>query len=100
MAAHIKTVLEQISERPEAHARFMKHGMGYAMFGDTMEPEDWSDLYNRLDGMSPDQIATEARALIPKYDEIWKKLNQPRNAEDWLRERIRQWRERNALPTD
>lgn len=79
MAAHVYTVLKEISERGMP-LEYVRAGLGGALFGDQLSMYDWEALNNAPDSNRAREIAT---SLIPKYQEIWEYLGQPRTAEDW-----------------
>lgn len=79
MAAHVYTVLKEISERPMS-LEMIQHGLGYALFGDQLSMNDWEALNNAPDSNRAREIAT---SLISKYQGIWEYLKRPATAEDW-----------------
>lgn len=84
MAAHIKTVFEQVlagTVTPEQ----LKHGLGYAQFGDNLgflSYVEWSKLNLACDD-GEEAMLNWVKALAPKYDAIWEKIGKPRTAEEW-----------------
>lgn len=85
MAAHIKTVFEQV-ESGGVTPEQLKHGLSYAQFGDNVgfvSYDDWRALIAACDA-GQETMLVKVHDLAPKYTEIWRMIGEPRTAEEWL----------------
>lgn len=81
MAAHILTVLHEMIDYP-GHWTSLQHGLGYALFGDNLDYDDWRALHAACD-IDQESVINTCNQLLPKYEQIWNVLDQPKNAEEW-----------------
>jgi hypothetical protein len=87
MAAHMFTMLNQMSEslqnkeRQAEECRLIAHAMMYTQQADSMLES--LDIYDLASNNYGDTLKKFIDAILPKYESLWKLLNQPRTFEDW-----------------
>jgi hypoxanthine phosphoribosyltransferase len=87
MAAHIFTYLQEIIQEQKRivsdaeYFQSFQHALDYAKLGDQLEIDDWLKMHTE----SANDMITMTRKLLPKYEQRWKKVGEPKTFEEWMK---------------
>ena len=82
MAANALTILREWADGKHTQADEVIHALKFAPGGDNFEFGDYCKLVQKERNVQP-----TAKALLLKYEKLWKELGEPATAEEWAEAR-------------
>ena len=79
MAAHILNMLKDLQTGHYTLGQ-IKHAMEFTAAGDDIEFNEWTDITH---AESIPEVIAIIHFILPKYEKLWKLLNEPRTQEEW-----------------